>query len=113
SVLGPREVAGLLHEAAKLRHRHRVAVDPEAVDRDLAYRPLLPVERLGAHAERAAGQLDHVPEHGRAARVARHGQSRAKAILASSARSTNGSPLTSMTALWMVPPTNSHGDSPG
>jgi hypothetical protein len=39
-------------------------------------------------------------------------QSLAKAILASSARSTNGVPLTSTTALTIVPPVNGHGDVP-
>ena len=41
------------------------------------------------------------------------GQSRANAIRASSARSTNGWPLTSTMALWIVPPTNAQGLSPG
>src|SRR5580704_18344531 len=40
-------------------------------------------------------------------------QSRANAMRASSARSTNGWPLTSTMALWIVPPTNAQGLSPG
>jgi hypothetical protein len=40
-------------------------------------------------------------------------QSRMKAMRASAARSTNGSPLTSTAARWIVPPVKDHGDSPG
>jgi hypothetical protein len=40
-------------------------------------------------------------------------QSRMKAMRASAARSTKGSPLTSTAARWMVPPVKDQGDSPG
>src|SRR5262249_2571947 len=58
--LRPRRVPGRLHAPPELGHRDGMAVDPEAVDGDLADRPLLWVEAVRAHAERAPGQLDHV-----------------------------------------------------
>src|SRR5262249_59301439 len=60
SPLGPGHVARLLHEAAELGDRDGVAVDPEAVDRALPYRSLLPVEAVATHSQRAARDLDHV-----------------------------------------------------
>ena len=57
--LGDGDVAGLADEAAELRCRDGVLVHPEAVDRDLADRPLLGIEVLGAHQERPGREPGH------------------------------------------------------
>jgi hypothetical protein len=61
---GHRDVPRLAREAAELGRRDGPLVHPEAVDRDAVHRPLLRVEVLGAHRERAAGN----PRHARRAR---------------------------------------------
>ena len=53
-------VAGRLDELLELPVRHRRAVDPEAVDRHAMARRFLRIMIVGAHAERAAGNPDHV-----------------------------------------------------
>ena len=62
--LGDRDVAGLAHEAAELRRRDGVLVHPEAVDRDMVDGPLLRVEVVGAHRERAARGSSAMPGAG-------------------------------------------------
>src|SRR5262249_59007878 len=58
-LLGPGDVAGLLHEAPELGHGHGMTVDREVADRHLADRALLGVEPVRPHPERPARHLDH------------------------------------------------------
>src|SRR5262249_6917494 len=104
--LGPGDVPRRLHEPAELGDRHGVAVDRERLDQDFAYRPLLGIEAIGAHPERAAGQLGHVLHTLRA-------YSRMSISSASRSRSRYGSPLTSIPRRRSVPPLKRCGGSPG
>ena len=53
-------VTGGFDERLELPVRHRRAVDPEAVHRHAVDRRFLGIMIVGAHAERAAGNPDHV-----------------------------------------------------
>ena len=53
-------VAGRDHEPLELAVRHRRAVDPEAVHRHAMDWRFLGIMTVGSHAERAAGNPDHV-----------------------------------------------------
>ena len=59
-LLGEGDVASRLDEAPELPVRHRVAVHPEPVHRDLVGGRLLRVVMVRSHQERAAGDPDHV-----------------------------------------------------
>ena len=58
--LGEGDVTGRVDEFLELPVRHRRAVDPEAVDRDAMNRRFLRIVPVRSHAERAAGDPDHV-----------------------------------------------------
>jgi hypothetical protein len=62
--LGPGDVAGRLDEGPKLRIRHGCRIDPESVDFDAMDGRLLRIVVIGAHAEGAAGNPDHVGRRG-------------------------------------------------
>ena len=53
------DVTRRFDEGAELGIRHRRAVDPEIIDRDAVRRRLLRIVPVGAHAKRAAGDVDH------------------------------------------------------
>src|SRR5262245_40241205 len=53
-------VAGGLHEFLELPVRHRRAVDPETIDRHTVRWRLFGIVMVRSHAERAAGNEDHV-----------------------------------------------------
>src|SRR4051812_35046009 len=59
AALGDGDVAGGPDEAAELRDGDRALVDPESLDLGAADGPLLRIEVLGAHEERAAGDPGH------------------------------------------------------
>ena len=63
---GERHVPRRLDETRELFVRDRMAIHPEAVHRDAMHRPLFDVVLVGSHAERAAGDPDHVRMRGRA-----------------------------------------------
>ena len=58
--LGEGDVAGRVDEVLELPVGHRRAVDPEAVDGDAMDRRLFRIVLVRSHAERAAGNPDHV-----------------------------------------------------
>src|SRR5579871_1365531 len=59
AAFGPCDITGLAYEAVELRVGHVVAVDPEAIDRDLAHRALFDAEGFRAHLEAARLDPDH------------------------------------------------------
>ena len=58
--LRDRDVTRRVDEFLELPVRHRMAIDPEAVDRDAMNRRFLRIVLVRAHAERAAGNEQHV-----------------------------------------------------
>ena len=67
----------------------------------------------GSHETMGTHRASHPEPGGWIRRLHPWFQSRMKAMRTSAARSTNGSPLTSTAARWMVPPVKDHGAWPG
>ena len=102
----PRSLVQLVIQSWRARYA-RTASDDAVGTRSFA--DLLGELRLGARDQEASPAF----LAGRSEIGAVASQSRANAMRASAARSTNGWPLTSTTALSMVPPMNDQGDWPG